>query len=134
MGSLWSSVKQNKTPYVSDWEHGIALHAMQGNRASSLGMGEASWFFWSCGGNLGYILDLQRALPFKTRVCSATSGLQSTYDGHFRILNKAWKDNLDASGGDAGDHASVSSWHSDIGIPVIFQEESGIVTFCSIEL
>ena len=41
-----------------DWEQGIALHAMQGNRASSLSDGEASWFFSSCGGNLGYILEL----------------------------------------------------------------------------
>ena len=36
-----------------DWEHGIALHAMHGNRASSLGEGEVSWFFSSCGGNRG---------------------------------------------------------------------------------
>ena len=31
---------------------------MQGNRASSGGEGEVSWFFSSCGGKLGYILDL----------------------------------------------------------------------------
>ena len=51
-----------------DWEHGIAVHAMQGNWASSLTEEEASWFFSSCGGNLGYILDLRRGWPFKTRV------------------------------------------------------------------
>ena len=33
-----------------------------------------------------------------------------------------------------GDQASLSRWHSDIGIPINFQEESGIVTFRSIEL
>ena len=33
-----------------------------------------------------------------------------------------------------GDQASLSSWHSDIGIPINFQEESGIVTFWNIEL
>ena len=27
-----------------DWEHGSALHTMQGNRASSRGEGEVSWF------------------------------------------------------------------------------------------
>ena len=27
-----------------DWEHGITLHPMQGNRASSLGEVEVSWF------------------------------------------------------------------------------------------
>ena len=36
-----------------DGEHGIALPAMQGHRDSSHGKGEVSWFFSSCGGNLG---------------------------------------------------------------------------------
>ena len=58
-----------------DWEHGIALQAMQGNQASSCGEGEVSYIFSSCGGNLGYILELRREWAFKTRVCSATSGL-----------------------------------------------------------
>ena len=31
----WISVKEINTPYVSDWEYGIALQAMQGNEASS---------------------------------------------------------------------------------------------------
>ena len=69
-----------------DGEHGIALHSMQGNRASSHRNGEVSWFFSSCGGNVGYILELQRGWPFKTRVCSVTSGLLFTYDGHLRNL------------------------------------------------
>ena len=49
--NLWSSVKQIKGPYVFDWDHGIALHAMHGNRALSLGECEVSWFFLTCGGN-----------------------------------------------------------------------------------
>ena len=49
LGTLWSSIKQINTPYVFDWEHGIALHAVQGNRASSPGNVEVSWFFSSCG-------------------------------------------------------------------------------------
>ena len=32
------------------------------------------------------------------------------------------------------DQASLSSFHKDIGIPIYFQEESGLVTFCSSEL
>ena len=32
-----------------DWENAIALHAMQGNQASSRGEGEVSWVFSSCG-------------------------------------------------------------------------------------
>ena len=70
-----------------DWEHGIALHTMHGNRASSLGEGEVSWFFSSFGGNMGYVLELWRGWPLKTFVCSPTSGLLSSYDGHLRNLN-----------------------------------------------
>ena len=36
---------------------------------------------------------------------------------------------MDTSGGEAGDQGSLSSWHSDIGIPIHFQKESGIFTF-----
>ena len=66
---LWTpctSIKQIEAPYVFDWEHGIALHAMQGNRASSPGEGEVSWVFSSCSRNLGYILELQQEWVFKT--------------------------------------------------------------------
>ena len=31
LGSLWCSIKKIEAPYMFDWEHGIALHAMQGN-------------------------------------------------------------------------------------------------------
>ena len=40
---------------------------------------------------------------------------------------------MDASGGEAGDQGSLSSWNSDIGIPICFQKESGILTFWSLE-
>ena len=58
--TLCSSTRQIKAPYLFDWEQGIALHAMQGNRSSSLSKWEVSWFFSSCGGNLGYILELRQ--------------------------------------------------------------------------
>ena len=62
-------------------------------------------------------------------VCLATSGLLSSYDGHLRNLNYAWKDNTDASGGEAGDRGSLSSWNTDIGIPIHFLKETGIISF-----
>ena len=31
--------------------------------------------------------------------------------------------------GEVGDHASLSSFQKDLGIPINFQEESGLVTF-----
>ena len=36
LAALCSFAKQIKAPYLFDWDQGIALHAMQGNRASSL--------------------------------------------------------------------------------------------------
>ena len=112
-----------------DGEQGILLHAMQRNRASSQSEREVSWFFSSYGGNLGYVLNLQRGQPLETFVCSATSGLLSRYDGHLRNLNYAWQYNTDAFVFESGDRGSLSSWKSDIRIPVHFQKESGIVTF-----
>ena len=70
-----------------DWEQGIALHTMQGMRASSPAEGDVSWDFSRCCRNLGYILELQRGWPFETPLCSAESGLLSSYDGHLRNLN-----------------------------------------------
>ena len=129
LGTLWSSIKQIEAPNVCDWEHGIALHGKQGKLASSRGEGEVSWVFSSYNRNLDYTPELRREWPFQTRDCSATSGLLSSYDGHLRNLNDAWQDITDTSGGESGDQASLSSWHSDTGIPINFQEESGIVIF-----
>ena len=70
-----------------DWESGIALHPVKGNRASSPGEGDVSWDFSSCGRNLGYNLELKPGWPFETPLCSAKSGLLSSHDGHLRILN-----------------------------------------------
>ena len=83
----------------------------------------------SCGRNLGYSLELQWGWPFETPLCSAKSGLLSSYDRFLNNLTWAWKDNADASGGQVGNQASLWSFHTDIGIPINFQEESGLVTF-----
>ena len=102
---------------------------MQGNRASSCGEGEDSLVFSSWGRPLLYILEFRRGWPFETRVCSAKSGLLSRYDGHLGKLNYAFQENTDASGGEPGGQESLISWHSYIGIPSNFHEESVIVTF-----
>ena len=70
LGTLWCSIKKIEAPYVFDWEYGIALHAMQGNRASFPSEGDVSYDFSSCGRNLGYIPELQRGWPFETPLCS----------------------------------------------------------------
>ena len=60
LGTLWCSIKKIEAPYVFDWEYRIALHAMQGNRASFPREGDVSYDFSSFGRNLGYIRELQR--------------------------------------------------------------------------
>ena len=60
LGTLWRSIKLIKAPHMFDWEHRIALHVVNGSRASTSGEREISWFFWSCSRNLGYILELPR--------------------------------------------------------------------------
>ena len=57
------------------------------------------------------------------------SGLLSSYYGHLRNLHEPWQENTDASRGEVGDRGTHSSCHSDIGIPINFQQESGNVTF-----
>ena len=87
LGTLWSSIKQIEAPYVFDWENAIAVVTMLGNRATSRGEGKVSWVLWSCGRNLGYILELRRGCPFETGVCSVKSGHLSRYEGHLRNVN-----------------------------------------------
>ena len=70
-----------------NWDYDIALHEMQGNQASSPSEAYVSWDFPSCGWKDGYILELQRGWQFETPLCSAKSGLLSSYDGHLRNLN-----------------------------------------------
>ena len=123
MVTLWSSIKQVKAPYMFDGEHRIALHAMHGNQASSRSEGEGSWFFSSCGKILGYMLELRRGWLCKTRVCSVTSGLLSSYTGNLWKLFEGWQDNRDASRGEVGDPVSLSSCQMNIVIPVNVQEE-----------
>ena len=92
-------------------EYDIALHEMQGNQASSPRERYVSWDFSSCGRNVGYIIELQWGWPFETPLCSAKSGLLSSYEGHLRNLNYALQDNTHTSGGEVGDQVSLSSFH-----------------------
>ena len=63
-----------------------------------------------------------------------TSGFLPIYEGNLTHLLEVWQGNTDTSRGDAGEQAYLSSFHSDIGIPINYQEETGIVTFRSTEL
>ena len=77
----------------------------------------------------GLYSRVMAGMALQTRVCSVTSGLLSNYEGHLGNLFKAWQGNRDASRGEAGDPVSLSRCHSDNGIPINFEEESGIITF-----
>ena len=70
-----------------DSEYGIALHAMQGNRASFPSEGDVSYVFSSCSKNLTYIRELQRGWPFETPLYSAKSGHLRSFEGQLRNLN-----------------------------------------------
>ena len=61
-------------------------------------------------------------MTFKTPVCSETPGLLSSYGGHLGTLQEAWQESRDASGGEAGDHVSLSSCHIHTGTPVNYKE------------
>ena len=122
-------MKEVKAPFEFDVEHGIALHAMQGNKASSHGGREVSSFSLIGGGNLGYILELLWVWPFKIRVYSAMSGVLSRCEGCFGILPEALQGKCDAFQGEMGDPLSLSRCHRDIGVPINLQEESGMVSF-----
>ena len=86
LGTLWSSIKKIEAPYVFDWKNGIAVHAMQGYRASFPSEGDVSYDFSSCSRDLGYIRELQQGRQFETPLCSAKSGLLCSYEGHVRNL------------------------------------------------
>ena len=87
LGTLWCSIKIIEALYVFDLEYGIALHGMQGNRASFPSEGDDSYDFSTRGRNLGYIRELQRGWPFETPLCSAKSVILCSYEGHLRNLN-----------------------------------------------
>ena len=67
LGTLWCSIKKIEAPYVFYWEKGIALLAMQGNRASSRARGKIHVF---------------------SRVEAGTWGTFSSYDwdGHSKLV------------------------------------------------
>ena len=79
-----------------------------------------TWRIFSCYG---------RDDPSKLVFVHRRQELQSSYEAHIRNLLEAWQGNTDASRDEAGDGGSLSSCHSDIGLPINFQRESGIVTF-----
>ena len=67
LGTLWSSIKQIKAPYMCDWERGIALHGMPGNQPHLSPRGKSHGF---------------------SRVAVGTWGIFSRYgvDGHSKLM------------------------------------------------
>ena len=127
--TLWSSIKELKTPFLFELEHGIVLYALPGDQASSRGEGEVSWFLSNCSGNVGININLWRRWTFKAGVCSATSGHLSHCKGHVGILLEAWQVNTHSSRFEAVHPVSLSCCLSNTGIPINFQGESGLVSF-----
>ena len=57
LGTLWSSTKEVKPPFLFDVEHGIALEEMEWNRASSCVEGESYGLPQVVGGNSCFLLS-----------------------------------------------------------------------------
>ena len=76
VGTLWSSIKEIKAPYMFDFEHEIALHAMQGNRSSSRG-GR---------GSLTVFLELQQEPGVYSRVTAGMAIQNSSLFSEVRTL------------------------------------------------
>ena len=84
-------------------------------------------------------LELQQEPGVYSRVTAQMALRNSTWFSEVRIpIQLGWtpleaklvyEDNTDASGGEMGDQASLSSFHKYIGIPINFQEVSGLGTF-----
>ena len=66
-------------------EGGISLVMPQQKNASSRIEGRISWFFLSCGGNLGVPLKLQRGLQGPPRIGSGKSSLHASCEGPLGI-------------------------------------------------
>ena len=82
----------------------------------------------SCGGNLGYILELLGDGHSKPVFVQRHQD-SCLVEGNLSNLHEAWQGNMDASQGEAGDPVSLSICHSDIGIPINFQAESSLDSF-----
>ena len=95
--------------------------------------GKSHCFSLIVAGTWGIFLSYNGDGPSKL-MFSSTSGLLSSCEGHFSIFLKAWHGKRDVSGGERGDPGSHSSCHGDIGIPMNFQVDSGIVSLRSTEL
>ena len=70
-----------------DWENAIALHAVQGNRASSRGAGEVSWVFFELRPARGVYSRVTMGMPILNGCLLVKSGHLSRYDGHLGKLN-----------------------------------------------
>ena len=95
-------MKQIKAPFMFDCEDGVALQAMQGNRALYLARGSFKYFL-ELGRNLEYILEFLRGWTFRTSVCSGMTRLLPSYEGNVRKLQEAWQVITDVPRGEVGD-------------------------------
>ena len=58
-------MKNIAAPYVFDWQHGIALHPMQGIWALNPAKGDVSWDFSCCSRILGVYLRITAGMAFR---------------------------------------------------------------------
>ena len=94
LGTLWFSINQIEAPYVFDWEHGVALHPMQWNRAMGKSHGfsrvaAGTWgIFPSLGGDDNSKLVFVQQRQDSCLVTMDTSGIETRL---MRTIRRFWR-------------------------------------------
>ena len=104
LGTLWSSIKQVKSPYMFYWEQEIAPQCMHWNWGSSVGKGDVTWFSRVAAGTRGIFSSYGRNEPSKLMfvqqdqdtylVMSDTSGISSRFARAISTLLDVWNETL----------------------------------------
>ena len=122
----------------------VSLGVWLGKRnCSACSAGESGYFSWRGGSLMGF-LEFRQDPGLYYRIMAGMSIQKWSLFSEARIPGEVWRTRQERklglagqygpSGSQVGDQVSFSSWHSDIGIPINFHEDSGIITFWSIEI
>ena len=93
---------------------------LQEQMASCREDGGISWFFSSCSGRLGILLQLTHGTQGASRVASGKSNLHASCKGPLRIPLQMMQGPRSSSGANAGTSVFLSSADMDLGVPMEF--------------
>ena len=105
-------------------EGGISLETLQQKRASSCVEGRISWFFSTCGSNLGIPLTLQWGPQGPTLGASGKSSLLASFEGPLGIPLQSLPMKRSSSGFHAATSGFLFSANMDLGFFLEFPQGS----------